>query len=170
VRAPRGSGEFVPVAGDAAAGRWTGRERESTDRGREGRGFACWRPGRFPVIIRKEKTRRRKDMNLPDFLIRDDDGEIGVTGTRIGLYHFLFYYNEGESAEQLALRYPHIPLATVHKVIAFYLESMAEVDQFLAEYDSKLDRLRAAGQKVNLVELRERLARIRTGTLSAENK
>jgi uncharacterized protein (DUF433 family) len=109
-------------------------------------------------------------MNLPDFLTREDDGEINVTGTRIGLYHFLFYYNEGESAEQLALRYPHIPLATVHKVIAFYLENKAEVDQLAATYEAELDRLRAAGKQVNLAELRERLARIQADTVAAGGK
>ena len=97
-------------------------------------------------------------MNLPDFLTREDDGEINITGTRIGLYHFLFYYNEGESAEQLALRYPHIPLATVHKVIAYYLENMSEVDSFSAAYQAELDRLRASGKHVNTAELRKRLA------------
>ncbi len=29
------------------------------------------------------------DLELPHFIIRRDDGEIVVTGTRITLYHFL---------------------------------------------------------------------------------
>jgi uncharacterized protein (DUF433 family) len=107
-------------------------------------------------------------MNLPDFLTCEEDGEINITGTRIGFYHFLFDYNQGESAETLALRYPHVPLATVHNVIAFYLEHKAEVDRFMAEYEADLDRLYATGKRVNVVELRERLARMypdRAGSL-----
>lgn len=102
-------------------------------------------------------------MNLPDFLTRESDGEVNISGTRIGLYHFVYDYNAGETAEMLALRYPHIPLATIHKVVAYYLENKEEVDRFMAEYQADLDRQRAAGSAVNLAELRERLTRMRAG-------
>ena len=36
-------------------------------------------------------------MNLPDFLIDSPDGEIHLTGHRIGLYHFVYHDNEGYS-------------------------------------------------------------------------
>src|SRR4051812_6403210 len=85
-------------------------------------------------------------IELPDFLSRDDDGEINVTGTRIGLYHFVFDYNQGESAESLVQRYPHIPLASVHKVNAFYLENKVAVDRSVTAYEAELDRQRASGK------------------------
>ena len=95
---------------------------------------------------------------LPPFLTHWPDGEVVVTGTRVVLYHFVFYYNQGESAESLAVRYPHVPLATVHKLIAFYLENMMAVDEYAAEYGAALARLREAGSKLNTAELRARLA------------
>ncbi len=95
---------------------------------------------------------------LPPFLTRWPDGEVVVAGTRVVLYHFVFYYNQGESAESLAVRYPHVPLATIHKLIAFYLENMEAVNAYAAEYGAALDRLREAGTKLNAAELRARLA------------
>jgi uncharacterized protein (DUF433 family) len=95
---------------------------------------------------------------LPPFLTRWPDGEVVVTGTRIVLYHFVFHYNRGESAEMLALRYAHVPFATVYKLIAFYLENQAVVDTYSAEYAAVLERHRAEGTKVNTAELRARLA------------
>jgi hypothetical protein len=40
-------------------------------------------------------------MNLPDFLTRDTDDEIRLTGHRIGLYTVVRLYREGKAAEQL---------------------------------------------------------------------
>jgi uncharacterized protein (DUF433 family) len=72
-------------------------------------------------------------MNLPDFLKRTDDGEIQLTGHRIGLYHLIQHYNEGESAEMLASRFPTLSLSHVHKVIAFYLDNQVEIDAYVAD-------------------------------------
>lgn len=96
---------------------------------------------------------------LPPFLIRWPDGEVVLTGTRVTLYDFVFHYNQGESAEMLGLRYPHVSLATVHKVIAFYLENKVAVDAYSDEYAKELSALRTAGPTLNLAELRERLGR-----------
>ena len=62
-------------------------------------------------------------MILPDFLVQDSDGYIHLAGHRIGLQDVVYYYNEGCSAEELCEVFPTLPLALVHKVIAFYLES-----------------------------------------------
>lgn len=94
---------------------------------------------------------------LPAFLTRWPDGEVVLTGTRVTLYDFVIHYNQGESAELLGLRYPHVPLATVHKVIAFYLENKEVVDPYLSEYATELDALRTAGPTLNMNELRSRL-------------
>lgn len=95
---------------------------------------------------------------LPPFLTRWPDGEVVVTGTRVLLFYVVLPYRDGESAESIAVRLPTVPLATVHKVIAFYLENQAAVDQFVAEYQNELDRLRAAGPKLDLDVFRQRLA------------
>jgi uncharacterized protein (DUF433 family) len=98
-------------------------------------------------------------MNLPDFLARDATGEIRLSGHRIGLFHVVHYYNEGYSAEMLVCQYPTLPLAHIHKVIAFYLENKADVDAYVAEYQDTLDQQRAANSnRLPLASLRERLA------------
>lgn len=95
---------------------------------------------------------------LPPFLTRWPDGEVVVTGTRVLLFDVVFFYARGESAESLGVRFPTVPLATVHKVIAFYLENRPAVEEFVAEYQADLDRMREAGKKLDLNIFRERLS------------
>ena len=97
-------------------------------------------------------------MELPDFLNRSPDGEIVLAGHRIGLYHLVQYYNEGESAEMLASRYPTLPLALVHKVIAFYLDHQPEVDAYIGTCVAALDQQRGDARRLELSALRERLS------------
>jgi uncharacterized protein (DUF433 family) len=97
-------------------------------------------------------------MTFPDFLTRDATGEIRLTGHRIGLLHVIRRYNEGFSPEMLVCQYPTLPLALIHKVIAFYLENRAEVDAYVAACESELSRDRAANpRRLDLAALRERL-------------
>jgi uncharacterized protein (DUF433 family) len=95
--------------------------------------------------------------DLPPFLTRWPDGEVVVAGTRVLLFYVVLNYKDGESVESLGVRYPHIPLATLHKVIAFYLENQSEVDEFVNGYQADLDGLRAAGPVLDLSALRERI-------------
>ncbi|MBI1831113.1 MAG: DUF433 domain-containing protein [Planctomycetes bacterium] len=64
-------------------------------------------------------------MILPEFLVQDADVYIHLAGHRIGLQDVTYYYNEGCSAEELCEVFPTLPLALIHKVIAFYLDSRA---------------------------------------------
>ena len=95
---------------------------------------------------------------LPPFLTRWPDDEVVVTGTRVLFFYVVVNYKEGESVESLGVRYPHIPLATLHKTVAFYLENQPSVDQFVADYQAQLDLRRAAGPVLELAALRERYA------------
>ncbi len=95
---------------------------------------------------------------LPPFLTHRADGEVVVTGTRITLYHFVFYFNQGESPEMLAARYPHIRIALIYQLIGYYLDNAVAVDAYAAAYQAELDRLRAAGPVLNTAELRRRFA------------
>ncbi len=83
-------------------------------------------------------------MNLPDCLVDHPDGEIRLTGSRIGLFHVVSYYNQGYSPEMLAEHFPTLPLGQIREVIAFYLENRAEVDAYVAECQAEIDRQRAA--------------------------
>ncbi|MEX0803138.1 MAG: DUF433 domain-containing protein [Pirellulales bacterium] len=96
-------------------------------------------------------------MQLPEFLTQAQDGEIRLSGHRIGLYHLVLHYNEGESAEMLACRYPTVPLALVHKVLAFYLDNQAEVDAYVASCSAKMDEERQGAQPFDWDALRRRL-------------
>jgi uncharacterized protein (DUF433 family) len=101
-------------------------------------------------------------MQLPEFLTQSPDGEIRVSGHRIGLYHLVERYNEGESAEMLACRYPSLPLALVHKVLAFYLENQPEIDAYVASCRSVMDGQQQEAHKVDWDVLR----RLRTNQKS----
>jgi uncharacterized protein (DUF433 family) len=107
-------------------------------------------------------------MNLPEFLISIDD-EIVLTGHRIGLYHLVHYYNEGFSPEMLGCQYPSLPLALIHKVIAFYLENRQEVDAYVEKCRAEVSAAStsAAAKHLNVADLRGRLAEIDQGTTVA---
>jgi uncharacterized protein (DUF433 family) len=98
-------------------------------------------------------------MTLPDFLTRDADGYIHVTGHRIGLQDVVYYYNEGHSPETLLEAFPTLSLALIHKTIAFYLEHSADVDAYVTTCEREVDRQRAAAPRgPDIAELRRRFA------------
>lgn len=97
-------------------------------------------------------------MQFPEFLTRLPDGEIVLTGHRIGLSHLVDRYNEGESAEMLASRYPTLSLPLVHKVLAFYLENAADVDAYVGNCSAGMERQRDASGTVDVDALRKRLS------------
>jgi uncharacterized protein (DUF433 family) len=101
---------------------------------------------------------RRTRMNLPDFLAQDRYGYVHIAGHRIGLRHLVELYNDGYTPEMLQVHFPTLPLALVHKVIAFYLENRAEVDAYVLQSREALDR-QAAGPQLgpNAAELRRRM-------------
>jgi uncharacterized protein (DUF433 family) len=101
-------------------------------------------------------------MQLPDFLASDDGGFIHLVGHRIGLNHVVRGYVEGQSPEMLVEEFPTLPLALIHKVIAFYLENQSAVDQYMVEHDREVDRQMAASRPVpSVAELRRRLEKMR---------
>ena len=96
-------------------------------------------------------------MTLPDFLTADEYGGINLAGHRISLAYFVRLYNQGYSAEMIALEFDVLPLALVHKTIAFYLENRADVDAYAARVEQEAQRLAAASNpNPNLAELRRR--------------
>src|SRR5947208_187719 len=87
------------------------------------------------------------------------DGEIRLASHRIGLYHLVQHYNEGESAEMLAARYPTLSLPLVHKVLAYYLENQAQVDAYVANCEAAAKDQQQGARALNLNSLRRRLAK-----------
>jgi uncharacterized protein (DUF433 family) len=98
-------------------------------------------------------------MNVPDYLHSDADGEIRFKGHRIRLIDVVARYEDGYAAESILLDwYPELPLASVHKAIAFYLENEAEVKALLDANDAEIERLAAMPSTTpTLTELRRRL-------------
>jgi uncharacterized protein (DUF433 family) len=107
---------------------------------------------------------------LPPCLHWHPDGEIRLVGHRIGLYHFISYYNQGNTAKMLQCQFPTLELALIHKVIVFYLEHQRDVDHYVEQYRAELDQLRAAGiHAPSVAELRKRLeSRQRDEALDAQ--
>jgi uncharacterized protein (DUF433 family) len=96
-------------------------------------------------------------MTLPDFLTQDADGEIHMTGHRIGLYTVVSCNRDGYTAERIAEEFPTLPLDLIRKTLAFYQANQSEVDTYMDEYGTELDRQAAAPQKgPSLEELRRR--------------
>jgi uncharacterized protein (DUF433 family) len=97
-------------------------------------------------------------MNLPDFLTQGQKGELRLTGHRIDLFHFVDFYNEGNSAEMLLGLFPTLNLALIHKVIAFYLENKADVDAYVTHCETEIERHQVATSPAPTInELKARL-------------
>ena len=104
---------------------------------------------------------------LPDFL-HEQDGEIRIVGHRISLFDVLWEYNQGRTVEELTLRFPTLKRSTLHKLIAFYLDSQPEVDAYLNDYSGALDEKRARSQPApSVAELQRRLELIRRSSHNA---
>jgi uncharacterized protein (DUF433 family) len=95
-------------------------------------------------------------MPLPDFLV-EQDGEVRLVGSRIGLAHVVRAYQHGDTVEMIALRFPTLPLALIHKVIAYYLDNQAAIDAMVAHADAQLAELRQNSPAPSVAELRARL-------------
>lgn len=98
-------------------------------------------------------------MQMPEFLSMDDGGFIHVTGRRVGLHHVLRAYHEGLSPEEIAVEYPSLQLAIVHKIIAYALEHREDVEKYVAEQDRLVaEQIAGARPGPTIEELRSRLA------------
>src|SRR5260370_28266027 len=78
-------------------------------------------------------------MDLPGYL-QHADGEIRVTGHRIGLFHVVDRYQDGYSPEMIGEELAALPLALIHRVIAFYLENQHDVYVCVAAYPTEWHR------------------------------
>ena len=97
-------------------------------------------------------------MDLPEFLAQDRYGYIHLAGHRIGLRHVVELYNDTYTPEMLRDHFPTLPLALVHKVLAFYLENRVAVDAYIQQSREAVARQAAAPQPgPDAAELRRRI-------------
>jgi uncharacterized protein (DUF433 family) len=85
-------------------------------------------------------------MDLPSFLTRWPNGEIVLTGHRIGLYSVIDCYQRGCTPDQIHDEFPTLEPDLIRSVIAFREAHPAEVDAYVAEYRADLDRREAASE------------------------
>ena len=109
-------------------------------------------------------------MTLPDCLTRDPDGEIRLTGHRMGLYTLIRRYREGRSPEQIAEEFPSLPLSLIYAVLAFYFENREHVDGYVDAYAAELARQEAEHVPgPGEIKMRELLARVRKAVPAAKH-
>lgn|SRR5262245_2039356 len=99
-------------------------------------------------------------MNLPEFLTRDPDGEIRLTGHRIGLYTVARLRQEGRSAQHIAEELPSVPRALLDQVLAFIAANQAEVDSYVTAYRADLERFASTAPGPGVGKMRQQMERI----------
>ena len=82
-------------------------------------------------------------MDLPDFLTRQPYDEICLTGHRIGLFHVVYYAQQGDSPEMLLQRFPTLSLPIIQQTLAFYRDNREEVDAYVAACQAEIERRKA---------------------------
>jgi uncharacterized protein (DUF433 family) len=78
-------------------------------------------------------------MRLDEYFEFLGPDQIRIKGHRIGIEHVVELYREGDSPEQIALRFPGLSLENIYATITYYLHNQTEVDAYL---ERQLARLR----------------------------
>jgi len=95
-------------------------------------------------------------------LMVSEDGTIRITGTRVNLDSVLHHYQEGATAEEIALRFPALRLADIYSCLAYYLNHQEEVGEYLSHQRQQADDLQgrisaAPVQQQGITSVRERI-------------
>jgi len=103
-------------------------------------------------------------MDLPTFLTRHQYGEIRLTGHRIGLFHLVYYTQQGDSPEMLSERFPTLSLPLIRQVLAYYRDNRAEVDAYVDACLAEIERQEAMPSSgPSFEELRRRFEALQRG-------
>ena len=88
----------------------------------------------------------------------DAVGVVRVAGTRVTLDTIVGAFDNGATAEEIALQYPSVPLADVYSVITYYLRHKADVCAYLRTRQEQAELVRAEVEtRFPSTGLRERL-------------
>lgn len=79
-------------------------------------------------------------------LVIDADGVARVGQTRVPLETVIMAFTQGATAEEIAQQYPSLHLADVYQVIGFYLRRTAEVEAYLVQRNSHVERVRGENE------------------------
>lgn len=72
----------------------------------------------------------------------DADGVVRVGGTRVTLDTIVEAFEEGLSAEEIALEYPSVDLGDIYGAIGYYLRRKDEVEAYLRDRMHRADEVR----------------------------
>ena len=61
------------------------------------------------------------------------DGTIRIAETRVSLDSVLHHYQQGATAEEIAMRFPALRLADIHSCLAYYLNHQDELDDYVTQ-------------------------------------
>jgi len=91
-----------------------------------------------------------------------EDGTIRIGGTRVSLDSVLHHYQQGATAEEIALRFPSLRLADIHACLAYYLNDQEKVREYIIsrqrQADALQDRISSDPvQQRGLAQIRERI-------------
>lgn len=72
----------------------------------------------------------------------DSEGVIRVSGTRVTLDTIVQAFANGATAEEIAQRYPSVPLADIYYVLGYYLRRAEEVEAYLLRRRQQAEQIR----------------------------
>ncbi len=92
------------------------------------------------------------------------DGVFRIGGTRVTLDTLVAAFDDGATAEEIALRYPSLKLADVYSVISFTLQNQAEVEDYLQQRQQQAAEVREQNEtRFKSTGIRSRLLARRAG-------
>lgn len=91
-------------------------------------------------------------------LKEDTDGVIRVSETRVTLDTIVQAFNDGATAEEIAQKYPSVPLADIYSVIGYYLRHRNEVEAYVSRRREEAELARLINEaRFDPVGIRARL-------------
>ena len=99
-------------------------------------------------------------LNAP--LSISEGGTIRIADTRVSLDSVVHFYQQGATAEEIALRLPALRLADIHSCLAYYLNHQEKVQEYMVRQEQRADELQRRistdpDQQRGVAEMRERI-------------
>jgi uncharacterized protein (DUF433 family) len=91
-----------------------------------------------------------------------EGGTIRIADTRVSLDSVVHLYQQGATAEEIALRFPALRLADIHSCLAYYLNHQEDVQKYMTRHKQRADELQQSissdpAQQRGVAEMRERI-------------
>jgi len=106
------------------------------------------------------------------YIVREEGirfGEPIIRGTGMPVWLVAGMYKRGDSVEEIAKAYPHIPLAGLHDALSYYYDHKKEVDRVIASQRKSKASLKAEGYVLDksgfyVLKLTPKAKRVATGS------